>query len=217
MEHDLIKLTDLKTDEEFDMFKEVLSRISALGNTIVTLRQVSQNPDGSYKSIDLQQIGTETRALFRIDNTHCFVSIRGDSNSKKIQSLWETVLQRGTSRFKKGQMNDYVLTIDIVAKEKNEDRTSSYDYILSCISPVFGGLDGNNAYTYVFDIEDVRCAKVRVDYQAIDYEIAIREESGDEVHNFDNSIDDSIGDIIDEDEEFDENDDILSNDNITNV
>lgn len=213
----LKRLIDFNTQEDFDMYKEVLDKISNGGNIVVTLKQASENPDGSYKYVDVRQVVSDVTPLIQMNDTFFYVTARDmrKLESRKIAQLWELYLQRGTKNFTEGKPNDYLLVIDIAKNELSE----GHIYCLSAVAPAFAGMDVSHNFTFLFSVDDVRCTKDNISIYDVEYEASLREESGDEVHKFNSYEDEELGDITDKDleDEFDENDGFVDTSEFTDV
>lgn len=203
------KLTELETDKDFEEFGEILSKVSN-GNIIGTLRQVVTKPDGSgYNYVDVQQAVSQSKTLVQVNENYLYITVQNvrSDDVRKIQTMWNMVLQRGTQCFVKGKANDYMLTVDLV---RNELETEGRVYCISAIQPVFMSSEGNRDLTVVFAFDNVRCAKDEVSMYDVEYEAAIREESGNDVYKISDSDDEDA-----ESEGYDENDGVLNTDEYT--
>lgn len=206
------KLIELETDKDFEEFQEILSKVHE-GHVLGTLKQVVAKPDGSYNYVDLQQNVAESKPILQVNGNYFYITIQNlrRVDARKIQTMWNMVLQRGTGRFAKGEANDYVLTVDVIRNELQK----GFVYCISAVQPIFVSGDGSNDLTLAFELTNVRCAKDEVSQYDVDYEAALREESGNEVYKI-STYEDDFADNGEE-ERFDENDDIVSNDEYTEV
>lgn len=206
------KLIELETDKDFEEFQEILSKVRD-GHVVGTLKQVVTKPDGSYNYVDIQQNVAESKAILQINGNYFYVTIQNlrRVDVRKIQTMWNMVLQRGTGRFVKGEANDYVMTVDVVRDELEK----GFVYCITAVQPIFVSGDGSNDLTIVFELGNVRCAKDEVSLYDVEYEAAIREESGNEVYKTSTYEDDFADE--NEDDSFDENEDIVSNDGYMGV
>lgn len=209
------RLIDLETDSEFQEFKEILSKVRA-GNIIGTMKQAVSKGNGEYNYVDLQQIVGKATCIFQANGDYFYATVQGAGRATidRLQSMWNTVLQRGTNRFLENQANDYIFTIDF-AKDESE---KGFFYCLSAVQPIFMSKAGNNSIMFVFSMNNVRCAKEEASIYDLDYEVALREESGSDVYQFDT---DDIGEDIDEAERRDDvlgvADDFISTDKYLNI
>lgn len=188
------RLIDLETDEEFSELSEIISEVCN-GSIVATMRQAVKKPDGTYNYIDLQQGVTDAKSILQINGEYFYITIQDirRTDVRKIMTMWNTVLQRGTNCYMKGEANDYLLTIDVV----HNDQKKSLVYIVSAIQPVFVSGESDRDLMLVFSISDIRCSKDEVSMYDIEYEEALREESGDDVYKF--GIDEEYEDIDSDD------------------
>lgn len=202
------KLIELETDEEFKELEEILSKVSN-GQIVATLRQAVPNPNGTFNSLDVQQVVANTASLVQINDEYIYFTLRNLNrvDVRKVHNLWNIVLQRGTQRFTQGLENDYWLTVDVV----HHDEKEGIMYLISGVQPVFASSDNSTDLTLVFGINNVRCNKETVSVYELDYEIALREESENEVYDFEDE-DDLVENGYDENNELLDNADVLSND-----
>lgn len=196
----MVKLIDLNTDEDFAMYREVITKI-ADGNIVATLKQAVPHPDGGYTHMDIEQYVAVQRSLIQINGEFVYVTVRDmeTPDCKKIKSMFNVMLQHGTQQFEKGAANDYVLTIEIAHTELH----NGYIYILSCVQPVFISGEGDDDLTLVFLIGNVLVGKESVSIYDVEYEMDMREAREDNVHKFDFSDDEELA------TEDDDNDDDL--------
>ena len=178
----MIKLIDLTTDEDFEMYREVISKISN-GNIVATLKQAIPHPDGGYTHVDIEQYVAVQKSIIQINGEFVYVTVRDmeTPDCKKIKSMFNVMLQHGTQQFEKGAANDYVLTIEVACNELH----IGYTYILSCIQPIFISGDGDEDLTLVFLIGNVLVGKEAVSIYDVEYEMDMREAREDNVHKFD--------------------------------
>lgn len=199
------QLIELSTDRDFEEFAEVLEKVRdshAVGN----LKQVVVNGE-ECNYTDLQRVVAETKVMFQINGDFCYVTLSTASRNdvQQIRNFWNTVLQRGTQRFKKGEVNDYLLTIDICRNELN-DRTS---YLVSCVQPVFVTSESERDLMLVFPLENVYFTKAEVDIYDLEYEMSTMDDSNINYGEYD--------DEEESEEEYNENDDFLATDQFTEV
>lgn len=200
------KLVELETDRDFEEFQEILAKVRE-GHVVGTLRQVAAAPNGGYNYVDLQQNVVESNAVLRINGNYFYVTIQNIRrvDVRKLQTMWNMVLQRGTKQFSKGEANDYLLTVDILRDELHK----GFVYCVSAVQPILASGEGDNDLTLVFELGNVRCSKDEISQYDVDYEAALREESGNEVYKFHTYEDDFTDD---KEDAFSENDDIVNND-----
>lgn len=200
------RLTELETKEDFAELEEILSKVRS-GNIIGTMRQAVKHND-EYSYVDIEQAVSESEAIVYINEGFLYVVVQNVRNEqvRKIRTMWNMVLQRGTQRFVSGEANDYLLTIDLVC---NELEGKGLVYCISAVQPVFVSSESNRALTLVFPINSVRCAKDEISLYDVEYEAALREESGNDVYNMDKYV----GDEDDEGSDtYEENNDIIGTD-----
>lgn len=203
----MIRIIDLETDEELAEFEEILSKVRN-GNIIGTLRQAVEKADEEYNYVDLQQAVSSSKALVQINGDYLYITVQDIHNDdiRKILSMWNMILSRGTQRFLKGEANDYLLTIDLVRSEVEKE---GIVYCVSGVQPILATSENSRCLTFVFALDSVRCSKDEVSIYDVEYEAAMREESGDEVYKIAEYEDDN------EDTAFEENADILDNNEYT--
>ena len=199
------RLIDLQTPEDFSEFSEILSKISD-SNIVGTLKQVAARPDGLYNYTDLQQAVADSKVVVQIDNGYLYVTVQNlrRVDVRKLKTMWNTVLTRGTQQFRKGLANDYIMVIDIIKDELQK----GFVYCITAAQPTFVSGDGDNDLMFAFSLENARCSKDEVSQYDVEYEAALREESGNEVYNFNDDVDD---DNNNSEDTFDENSDIIDN------
>lgn len=202
------KLIELETDKDFEEFSEILSKVNN-GNLLATLKQAIKRPDGNYSFVDLQQNMSESKAIVQINGDYVYITVREMRRAAtyKIKNMFNTVLQRGTRRYAKGEENDYVLVLDV---GRDESETKGLVYLISAVSPIMVSNDGDTDLTFVFALEDVRCSKDEVSIYDIDYEVDSTSDAEREL--VENDLDGYESEY--EEEEFEENEDILGNDDI---
>lgn len=199
----MIKLIDLTTDEDFEMYREVISKISN-GNIVATLKQAIPHPDGGYTHVDIEQYVAVQKSIVQINGEFVYVTVRDmeTPDCKKIKSMFNVMLQHGTQQFERGAANDYVLTIEVACNELH----IGYTYILSCIQPIFISGDGDEDLTLVFLVGNVLVGKEAVSIYDVEYEMDMREAREDNVHKFD------FSDVEDTSTDDDDDDDLLISD-----
>lgn len=203
------KLTELETEEDFAELEEILSKVRS-GNIIGTIRQAIKHDD-EYSYIDIEQAVSESEPIVYINEEFLYITVQNvrSEQVRKIRTMWDMVLQRGTQRFVKGEANDYLLTIDLV---RNELEGKGLVYCISAVQPVFVSNENNRTLMFAFPINSVRCSKDEISIYDVEYEAALREESGNDLYNMDIYNDE-------EDEEnsetYEENKDIIGTDEYT--
>lgn len=200
----MLRLTELKTDQDFEMFSEILDKIRD-ANIVATIKQVLVRQDGTFNYMDVRQTVSEAKASVQVNNGYLYVVAQNvrKLDVRRLKDMWSTVVARGTSQFTKGQPNDYCLTIDITKDELQQ----GYVYCLTGVQPIFVSSDGDNDLTFVFSFDNVRCAKDEVSPYDVDYEVALREQAQDSAYQYDDDEDE-------DDTTFDENDELLNNDDL---
>lgn len=205
------RLVDIETKEEFAELSEILAKVRN-AHAVGTIKQAALKENGEYSYIDLQQDVTETRTILQIEGSYFYVTIENirRNSVRKMKTMWNTVLQRGTQQFEKGKANDYLFTIDIVHNELEKGLV----YSVSAVQPIFVSSDGDTDLKFVFPLDCARCSKDEVSMYDIEYEEAIREESGNDVYNFKNEDED---DEESNEESAEESEDFISNDKYTEI
>lgn len=195
----MLRLTEFNTDEDFEMFREVLEKASQ-GHIVATLKQAMKHPDGGYNYLDMEQYVANQQGFIQVNGEFVYITLHNMTkpDCKKIKSMYNIMLQHGTQMFGKGEANDYVLLIDIAHNELEK----GYTYIFSCLQPIFVSGDGDDDLTLVFAINNVLCGKESVSMYDVEYEKDMREAREDEVHKF--VLDDDLDENEDEDNSFDE-------------
>lgn len=170
------RLTDLQGDADFAELDEILYKIKH-GQTNATLKQGSQKEDGTYLYVDVQKVSSDANPLLQINDNYVYVIIRnGRTESvKRIKTLWDILLQRGTQRSLQGLPNDYVLILDCL----NYDDKTGWYHAVTCVQPIIVSMDADGSITLCFDIADVNVTKENVSIYDVDEEIAYRESIGD--------------------------------------
>lgn len=170
------RLTDLQGDADFAELDEILYKIKH-GQINATLKQGSQKEDGTYVYVDVQKVSSDANPLLQINNNYVYVIIRNGrmESVKRIKSLWDILLQRGTQRSLQGLPNDYVLILDCL---NFNDKTEWY-YGITCVQPIIVSMDADGSITLCFDIADVNVTKEKVSIYDVNEEIAYRESIGD--------------------------------------
>lgn len=204
------KLTELETDKDFEEFSLILSKLHD-SHAVITMKQAVQRKDGEYNYVDLQQTVAENQTLVQINGQYMFITLRNArrKSSQKARVMWNTVLQRGTNQFKKGEANDYILVVDMCRSELEK----GVAYCLSGFQPIFMSSEGDNDLTFVFTIGSAACGIEEVSMYDIEYELENEEESS-------LNTDADEGDYSDEpddlDSNYDDNDEFLNTDMFTN-
>lgn len=210
---DMKKLIEIITDEDFKEFEEVLSKARE-GHVVGTIRQVAKAADGKINYVDIQRSVAECRTMLQINGDFIYITMYNINRTdvRKIKTMWNTVVQRGTNRFLQKQENDYVLTIDIVKDEAEK----GYAYTISAIQPVFASSDGDTDLMLVFQLKDIWYSKDAVSIYDIEYEISQREESQNDVYKV-TICEDEDEQEREESETPEETADFISTDKYTNV
>ena len=184
-----LNLDDPKERKALDL---VLKKI-ATGKVIATIKQIVVNGD-SYTSNVIQTAVAETNTLVDINQNLIYITVRNlnKGSVKRLQNLWKTVLKRGTVRYKEGNENDYVMTVDCAYTDEHQGKS----YLLGCfMTPIFCSGDGDEDLMFVVPAEDCFISIDRYSRQATDYEMTKQIERGD-----------TITPILNEDYESDEGD-----------
>ena len=204
------KLTELSTDSDFEEFSTILSKLHD-SHAVITMKQAVQRKDGEYNYVDLQQTVTENRTTVQINGQFVFITLHNSRrpSSQKARTMWNTVLQRGTNQFKKGEANDYIFVLDMCRSELDKGTA----YCLSAFQPIFMSGEGDSDLSFVFSLESVACGIESVSMYDIEYELENEEESS---INTDADEGDYSDEPDDADENYDANDDFLNTDMFTN-
>lgn len=211
--------TELETDLEIMEFSECIDQCVSC-DVLVTLRQKVEtaNDLDDVKVVTLQtQTFESTNEVEIPNNGFVYLRIRAFAEEyKKLYSLWDTVQKRGTTRYRQGYDNDYILCVDLI----KEDEKNNKAYRLTFIAPIFIGKENglyadDNTLILVFrgdacesQVEDVDYVAV---YDAEQYANELARQRVDE-----ESDEEDNEDFFDpNDEEEYENEDIISTDDIT--
>lgn len=200
------KLVDFGTQEDFLLFAKIIKKV-AEGNIVATIKQVSKNGD-DYTFFDVQQTVAQTKVSVQINGDYVYFTANNlmRTDVRKLKTLWNTVLQKGTQCFEKGEENKYLFQIDVLKNELEK----GFVYSITGVQPIFVSGDGDKDLTFVFNINDVRCSEDEITMYDVEYEQSMRDASEDEVHRFEDTEED---DNVEETEE----DELLSNDKYLNT
>ncbi len=175
------RLVDLQTDAEFAELSQILERVRH-GDLVATLKQVVKKPNGEYGYIDLQkQAVNGINTILQSNDKWFYVTVQNvnDVNVRRLQSMWQTVLQRGTQQNKSGAANDYLMVLDVVRTDIKDGADEGFIYGITALQPVFGHADGRSNLMFCFEMGDVSCSKEAFNTAEIEFEISEREASGD--------------------------------------
>lgn len=213
----VVELNDMKGTEEMltneiaqSEFFECAERCQNC-DLLVTIKQAIFGKSDEGKTIvtdmiDVEQMTVKTATTVYMDSNpadgipyHYVRLLSVDKTDlRRIYSLWETVLQRGTLMKQKGSVNDYILVFDL-AHLNEEDGVMHY---ISYRNPVFLGMEERSLLLVVpfdnmqFNITTVDVVQI---YDEVEYETETFR------HTAEKDAISSSGDS------FDENNDVLSN------
>lgn len=186
------RLIDLSSNEDFAELSQILERLRH-GDVVATLKQVMKKPDGSYAYADLQKMVVDkANPLLQMNGKWFYLTMQSinDQNTRKMHSMWNTVLQKGTQQAKAGKTNDYMMVIDVVRSDLEEGMARSFVYCITAIQPVICSPDGKGNLSFVFEIEDITCAKDPITAEELEFELSEETEEpffGDDDDDDDNS------------------------------
>lgn len=207
-------ITDLSNEEQVQELREVIKHCVEC-NVDVSLKQFVKKPDGSFNSVDLQNVPCEVKTRIDIDGDEVYIELTTNERVQLMQivNLWKTKLKRGTQRFMSGKtveerLNDYVMVIDLIKTEFENNLM----YHLS-IPDVMWLLQQNDGSLMIcFKISEMFFGVESVTLQEIEYEAEVMEqESGYGYIDSDSEYDDE------EDEDEVENEDFIGNDEYTRL
>lgn len=184
------RLIDLQTNEDFAELTQILERLRH-SDVVASLKQVMKKPDGTYAYVDLQKMVVETaNPLLQMNGKWFYLTMQSvnDNNTRKMHSMWNTVLQKGTQQNKAGKPNDYMMVIDIVRSDLEDGQSSGYVYCITGIQPVFCSPDGKGNLMFVFEIEDITCSKDAISAAELEFELS--EEQDDSIFGLEDDEDD---------------------------
>lgn len=182
------KLVDFETQDDFLDFAKIIKKV-ANGDMVATIKQVAKNGD-TYNFFDVQQVVAQTKNSVQINGDFVYF-VANDlmrTDVRKLKTLWNTVLQKGTQCFAKGEENSYLFQIDILKNEIEK----GFVFSITGVQPIFVSGDGDKDLTFVFNINDVRCSEDAITMYDVEYEQLMRDASEDEVHRFVSTEEDDI-------------------------
>lgn len=168
------RLIDLSSNEDFAELSQILERLRH-GDVVATLKQVMKKPDGSYAYVDLQKMVVEkANPLLQMNGKWFYLTMQSinDNNTRKMHSMWNTVLQKGTQQSKAGKPNDYMMVIDVVRSDLEDGQAKGFVYCITAIQPVICSPDGKGNLAFVFEIEDITCAKDTITAEELEFELS---------------------------------------------
>lgn len=195
-------LTEIEENDDytFSIFEECLDKCRNVP-ALVSIKQVIELPNGSSEAVDISKFVVNAVTKILINNNMFYVRLvtAVESDLSHVYSAWETVLERGTNKFEKGEANDYAMVIDFA----KEDRDKGYVYIMSYANPMFIGRE-DDALLLVYNIENMRFDKTTVDFVQVYDEVQYAEE----VQRAADKREEE------KEKEYDENDDVISNNDV---
>lgn len=206
-------LNQINSQEELSDFKKVLYKVREC-DIVVTLKRFIPRPDGKLNNMILQQSTCKIKSLININEEFIYLTLISSNKAelKKIKSMWETVLRRGTQTALESKQNDYALVIDLIKQELQYNTV----YTLSFTQPVFVSREDDNRSTglaefmLVFKADHVYFGIENLTLDEIEYGMSLNRER--EIGNYNSDIDSDSDDNTKA-----ENEDFISNEKFLNV
>lgn len=210
----MLSAVNANTDEQLAELSECLKKTKDC-EIVATLRQFAESTNGDVHEVEVQQITTVSKNVINVNGDMVYVELSEKNGSlndlKKIRTMWQAVLNRGTVRFLQGNANDYGITIDLICSELENSRA----YVISLFNPTFmAGED--HGISLALSLDSFAFGVERVTLSEIEYEEeqrAAREAQEYTYTDMDEEYD--TEDVEDEDGiGFTSRDDIISNDDL---
>ena len=200
----MLTIKDICNNVMLSELEECISECRT-GAVLVTVKQVTMNTSGEAKLVDIvKYVFSDTTNLIRIDNEyiHVEINLSDPLEYSKIKSAWDMVLDRGTERALENKNNDLSLFLDIVKQEPD----TGYSYIMSFSIPKFVAQE-NIIIRMSFLLESLHFSMDPVDYIAVNNEVEYAEEE---------AMRTLEREAAQQDRDFDENEEIIGNDDVLN-
>lgn len=185
-------------ENALDEFKEVINACKHC-NVLARIVQAKTTAEGLHIPFDISETVLEADCEIQVSNGFIYTNIIAEKLESllKIRDMFRQVLERGTSQKLKGKGNDYILIIDFV----KTDFDNETGYTLSISYPIFMAIENieYNKLNIATSVDTVAFEKVKITRSEVDYEAEL--ETDREAEMTDNET---------------INDDILNNDNILN-
>ena len=200
---EMTPFSEIENEIQLGILEECIEQCQQVCNVLASVNQIITDYSGNTSVQEVTAVTFECEPKVYINDNKFYVRITSYNtvDINKIYSAWETVLERGTSKYLAGDNNDYYMKLDLV----KQDIENNLSYIMSFVLPMFIGQE-DGGLLLVFDLTNMRFSKNTVDFVAvndeIDYEHEIEKQESKKLE-VDNGKDD-----------YDENDDIISNDDL---
>lgn len=182
-------------------FESCLNKCSSC-DCLVTLKKFIQVPNGEFNQLEIDKHIIPTKNSIKINNNYIYLTLNPVQDFiylKKIKSLWEQYLDRGTENFMQNKGNDFAFLLDLVT----QDIENHLAYVLSFINPIFMAFD-DETLEIAFTMDCMRYEIAEIDYAylqgEIDYEVELEKDTDNYKNNNDNDYEE---DVISNEEWFD--------------
>lgn len=206
----MLSAVNANTKEQLAELSECLKKTKSC-EVVATLKQFAESANGKVQSVDIQTVTAVSKNLINVNDGLVYAELserEGSLNDlKKIRSMWQAVLNRGTTCFMRGEANDYGIAIDLICSELENGKV----YCVSFFNPSFmAGEDRGISFAtpieqFMFGIEELSLSE-------IEYEEELRAESG-YGSTYTDMDEEESGDTEDDDT-FASRDDIISNEDL---
>ena len=167
----MISIAHVTDEDELENLKTVLSKTSQC-DAIATLKQMLERNDGTFNQQEIENVVVSpAKNLIYINErdglAYLTISSSDTPQLKKVGYLWETMIKRGDLNYQKGKLNDYVVTVDLIAAELEKERV----YTLSFLNPIFRS-DEDGSLQLVFKLSNIFYGIEHVTVDEIEYGLA---------------------------------------------
>lgn len=186
----MLSIAHITDEKELEDLNAVLSKTSEC-DTIATLKQMLERNDGTFNQQDLDNVvvaPAKNHIFINERDGLAYLTITSSDKPqlKKVGYLWETMIKRGDTNYKKGKLNDYVVTVDLIYAELEKERV----YNLSFLNPVFRS-EEDGSLQLVFKLTNIFFGIERVTLDEVEYQMAEQEAYEDETSPYNNSDENS--------------------------
>ena len=132
----MLSAVNANSNEQLAELSECLKKTQSC-DVVATLKQFAESANGEIQSVDIQTVTTVSKNAINVNDGLVYAELterEGSINDlRKIRSMWQAVLNRGTVKFLQGAANDYGITIDLICSELENSKV----YCLSFFNPNF--------------------------------------------------------------------------------
>lgn len=170
-------------------------------NCLATVKQAMITTEGNINLTNISETQFDVTAFITINNNRFYVRLETNEpiEIKKVLAFRDTVNERGTQKFLRGQDNDYIFVVDLIKENEQENLV----YIMSFVSPLFMTTEDGGLYA-VYDFDNMHFSRDEVDFVDVLNEI----EYAEEIEKF------ALEREGEQEQDFDENEEYIGNDEL---